>query len=293
VYRYIQAEKANDPEARVALMCRVLGVSRSGYYDWCRRGRRPARGRCAENLALSEQIRGVHERFAYYGSPRIREELLADNPRLGRHRVARLMREHGIRANRGKVKTRKRAAPPTRRPEILDLVNRDFHADVPNALWFTDITQIRTGQGWLYAAVILDAFNREVITWAVAGYDTPKTAMTALTEAIRIRRPPPGCIIHSDRGYQFTAHDWIDTANVHRLRVSMGALKTCFDNAAMESWFASLKNEELYPNGQPATRQEARQRLFSYIWTYNTTRRHSTLGNVSPRIYATQSSICP
>jgi putative transposase len=293
VYRYIQAEKAKDPEAQVAVMCRVLGVSRSGYYDWCRRGQRPTSGRLAENLALIDQIRRVHEQFRYYGSPRIRAELLAAHPRLGRHRVARLMQANGIRANRGKVKGRKRAAPPSRRPEIIDLVQRDFHADAQNAVWFTDITQIRTGQGWLYAALILDAFNREVITWAVAGHDTPNTALNALRDAIKTRRPPPGCIIHSDRGYQFTAHDWITTARTHRLTVSIGARKSCFDNAAMESWFASFKNEEIYPNGQPATRDEARQRLFRYIWTYNTVRRHSTLGYVAPITYATESSICP
>jgi putative transposase len=293
VYRYIRAEKADNPEARLAVMCRVLGVSRSGYYDWCRRQDAKSTGRAAENMVLLEDIRRVHEEFRYYGSPRIREELRQEHPRLGRHRVARLMRDNGIRANRGKVKSRRRAAPPARRPEILDLVRRDFHADVENALWFTDVTQVRTGQGWLYAAVILDAFNREVVTWAVADYDTPKTVMSALSDAIRTRRPPPGCIIHSDRGYQFTAHDWVDAATRDKLKVSMGERKSCFDNAAMESWFASFKNEEIYPNGQPATRQEARQRLFRYVWSYNTRRRHSRLGYVAPRTYATTASICP
>jgi putative transposase len=293
VYRYIRAEKAADPEAKIALMCRLLGVSRSGYYDWCRRQDAGTRGRAAENEVLLALIRQVHQDFRYYGAPRVREELRRDYPRVGRHRVARLMRDNGIRANRGKVKSRKRAAPPARRPEITDLVRRDFHADVENALWFTDVTQVRTGQGWLYAAVILDAFNREVVTWAVDEYDTPKTVMTALTDAIGIRHPPPGCIIHSDRGYQFTAHDWVDTAARDRLLVSMGARKSCYDNAAMESWFASFKNEEIYPNGQPATKQEARRRLFRYVWSYNTRRLHSRLGYVPPKTYAAQSSICP
>lgn len=293
MYRYIRAEKADDPQARLAVMCRVLGVSRSGYYDWCRRQDARSAGRAAENMLLLEQIRRVHQDFRYYGAPRICEELRQEHPRLGRHRVARLMRVNGIRANRGKVKSRKRAAPPVRRPEIVDLVRRDFHSDVENVLWFTDVTQVRTGQGWLYAAVILDAFNREVVTWAVDDYDTPKTVMTALTDAIRIRRPPPGCIIHSDRGYQFTAHDWINAAAHDQMQVSMGERKSCYDNAAMESWFASFKNEEIYPNGQPATRQEARQRLFRYVWTYNTRRRHSRLGYLAPIPYATTASICP
>jgi putative transposase len=239
------------------------------------------------------EIRLIHRQFRYYGSPRMHQELLARRHRVGRHRVARLMRISGIRACRGKIKSRPRAAPPTRRPEITDRVRRDFHADTPDALWFTDVTQIRTAQGWLYAAVILDAFNREVLSWAVANHDSPGTALSALSEALKIRRPSPGCIIHSDRGYQFTSHDWLNRAAGSGLKVSIGARKSCLDNAAMESWFASLKNEEIYPNGQPNTRAEARTRLFHYIWNYNTHRLHSALGYVAPRTYAAQSSTCP
>ena len=180
-----------------------------------------------------------------------------------------------------------------RRPDVVDQVRRDFHADVADALWFTDITQIRTGQGWLYAAVILDAFNREVISWAVDDIDNPRTAMRALTEALQNRRPPRGCIIHSDRGYQFTAKDWQNFAVDHGIVVSIGERKDPHDNAVIESWFASFKTEELYPYGQPATRAEARARLFHYIWDYNHHRRHSTLGYVAPIIYATESSTCP
>jgi putative transposase len=203
------------------------------------------------------------------------------------------MRAHGIRAQRGRVYRNHRTAPPVRRPEIVDLVARNFHADVPNALWFTDITQIRTGEGWLFAAVILEAFNREVISWATDDIDNPRTAKRALVEAVTIRRPPPGCIMHSDRGYQFTVKDWIDYATDHNLQVSMGERGDPRDNAVMESWFASFKNEALYPHGLPATRAEAQARLFGYIWTYNHDRRHSTLGNVAPIIYATESSTCP
>jgi putative transposase len=273
-------------------MCQVLMVSRSGYYAWLRRAQEEPRGRAAEDLVLLEEIHRVHTDFGYYGAPRVHQALLAAGHHVGRHRVARLMRLHGIRSCRGKPR-RPRSVPPRRRPEIPDLVNRDFHADVPNTVWFTDITQIRTGEGWLYAAVILDAFNREVISWAVADHDTPKTPIHAITDALKVRRPEPGCIIHSDRGYQFTAANWLNLATRHRLQVSFGARRSCYDNAAMESWFASFKCEELYPGGQPATRTEARTRLFTYIWTYNTRRQHSTLGYVSPRTYAAQSSTCP
>jgi putative transposase len=268
-------------------------VSRSGYYDWLAREAASPCGRAAENQRLLQEIERIHAEYGYYGAPRVHEELLALGLHVGRHRVAKLMQLNGIRARRGKIKSRPRAAPPVRRPEVADLVERDFHADTPDALWFTDLTMIRTGQGWLYAAVVVDAFNREVISYTAADRETPKTAWTALEQAIRIRRPPRGCIIHSDRGYQFTAHEWFTIADKAGLRVSMGALKSALDNAAMESWFSSYKSEELYPNGQPTTRQEARHRLFRYVWQYNTTRRHSSLGYVAPLTYATQSSTCP
>jgi putative transposase len=268
-------------------------VSRSGYYDWLHRQDAPAGPRAAQAAILVTAIREIHQQFRYYGSPRVHAELVARNHRVGRHRAARLMRLNGIRAQRGKVKFKPRAAPVARRPDLVDLVQRDFHADVPDALWFTDITQIRTGQGWLFAAVILDAFNREVISWATANQDNPRTVMCAFTEAIEIRRPPRGCLIHSDRGYQFTSHDWSTTAALYGLKISIGERKSCYDNAAMESWFASFKNEEIYPKGQPFTRAEARTRLFNYIWTYNNTRLHSSLGYLPPITYAESASICP
>ncbi|HEX2288964.1 MAG TPA: IS3 family transposase [Pseudonocardiaceae bacterium] len=309
MYRYIHAEKARDASANIAVMCRVLGVSRSGYYGWVGRQLSPPTGRAAADQQLLEQIRHVHARFSYYGSPRIHQHLLiaaghayqtshsavaaGHRPRLGRRRVARLMRDHGIRARIGKIKSRPRSAPPKRRPEIGDQVQRQFQAVDPNELWFTDITQIRTGQGWLYAAVILDAFNREVISWATAAQDNLDTAVDALAEAIRIRRPDPGTIIHSDRGYQFTSAAWLDLARSKGLVVSIGERKDCFDNAVMESWLGSFKTEVLYPNGQPATRTQARTQLFQYIWDYNTHRLHSTLGYVSPKYYAQHASTCP
>jgi putative transposase len=271
----------------------VLQVSRSGYYDWLTRVQGGPSERQARVQALLAEIKKVHGDFRYYGSPRVHQELVARGCRVGRHKVARMMREHAIRARRGKVKSRPRAAPPARRPEVVDLVQRDFTAASPNTLWFTDLTMVRTNQGWLYAAVVLDAFNREVVSYAVADRETPLTAMTALDQAVRGRRPPRGCIIHSDRGYQFTSHDWLNRSRKAGLVASIGARKSALDNAAMESWFASFKNEELYPDGQPATRAEARQRLFAYVWTYNNRRRHSSLGYATPRGYAAESSTCP
>jgi putative transposase len=267
-------------------MCRVLGVSTSGYYAWAERVSGPATGRAAADRELLAQIRAVHDQFGFYGAPRVHRELLRRSHQAGRHRVARLMRVNNIRARRGKIKSRPRAAPPSRRPEVKDLVRRRFTAPAPNRLWFTDLTMIQTGEGWLRAAVVLDAFNREVISWAVANHETPATAMTALKDAIRVRRPAPGCVIHSDRGYQFTSHEWAGIAAGHGLLVSIGERKSALDNAAMESWFASLKNEAIYPHGQPPTRAAARSGLFQYIHLYNHTRLHSSLGYLTPIEYA-------
>jgi putative transposase len=216
----------------------VLGVSTSGYYGWAKRLREPPRGRAAADGELISQIRLIHGRFAYYGAPRIHRALQAKGIRTGRHRVARLMRQHGICARRGPVKARPRAAPPVRRPDVVDLVRRRFRAAEPDRLWFTDLTVIRTNEGFLRAAVVLDAHTRQIISWATDSYETPKTAMRALTEAIQIRHPAGGCVIHSDRGYQFTAHDWHGLAARHGLRVSLGERSSALDNAAMESWFA-------------------------------------------------------
>jgi putative transposase len=248
--------------------------------------REPASGRAAEDAALLEEIRTIHEMFRFYGSPRVHQELIRRSRRVGRHRVARLMRAEGIRARRGKIKSRPRSAPPKRRPEVGDLVRRHFIGEAPNRIWFTDLTMIRTGQGMLRAAVILDSYNREVISWAVADHETPATVMRALSEAIRIRRPAHGCIIHSDRGYQFTSLEWADIAAKNDLRISIGERKKPQDNAMMESWFASLKNEDIYPGGQPATIADARMRLFRYIQLYNTRRMHSALGYRSPLEYS-------
>jgi putative transposase len=241
-------------------------------------------------MTLLEQIRLIHGRFAYYGAPRIHRALRTKGIRAGRHRVARLMRSHGIRARRGPVKARPRAAPPVRRPEVLDRVRRRFRAARPDRLWFTDLTVIRTSEGFLRAAVVLDAHTRQVISWATDTYETPKTALRALTEAIQIRRPDPGCVIHSDRGYQFTAHDWHGLAARHGLVVSLGERSSALDNATMESWFASLKNEDIYPGPPIKTRAEARSRLFDYIWDYNHHRLHSALDYRSPIDYATLST---
>lgn len=266
-------------------MCRVLGVSRSGFYDWRRRLAGPPSARAVADRAVLEEIIRLHARLGAYGSPRLHRELVAANLPVGRHRVARLMREHGIVAVRGKPKARPRAAPPSRRPEIKDWVRRIFDRPRPNMLWFTDLTMIKTGQGFLRAAVILDAHSRRVISWAADDHETPNTAYTALKTAIATRKPPPGCIIHSDRGYQFTSQTWLDIVRAADMMPSIGQEHNALDNAVMESWFGSFKNEALHPYKQPKTHAEARLKLFQYINFYNKTRLHSTLDYQSPINY--------
>jgi putative transposase len=265
-------------------MCRVLGVSRSGYYAWRARLAGPPSRRTADDLAVLDQIRQVHARFACYGSPRVHHELRARQIRVGRHRVARLMRQHAIVARRGSAK-RARSVAPQRRPEVTDRVRRHFTTPAPNRLWCTDITRIRTRGGWLRAAVILDAFSRKVISWSVDDREDPQTALRALREAIAIRRPPPGCVLHSDRGYQFTSWQWLHTASGAGLLPSIGERKSALDNAMIESWFAALKNETIYPAGDIATTTAARRLLFGHIVFHNTQRLHSALGSRSPNDY--------
>lgn len=269
------------------MMCRVLRVSRSGFYDWRRRLAGPSSPRAVEDRALLERIVDLHHRLGSYGSPRIHQELLRADVAVGRHRVARLMRENEIRAVRGKHRTKPGSAPPVRRPEIKDLVRRIFDRPRPNMLWFTDLTMIRTGQGFLRAAVIIDAFSRRVISWATADHETPHTAYTALRDAITLRKPPPRCIIHSDRGYQFTSETWINLAAQAGMVVSIGQNHSALDNAVMESWFGSFKNETLHPYPYPNTYQEARTKLLQYITFYNTKRLHSSRGYQTPVAYET------
>jgi len=268
-------------------MCRVLGASRSGFYDWRRRLAEAPSPRAAEEHALLEQITALHAQHGAYGSPRIHQELLRTGTRAGRHRVARLMRDNGIVAVRGKRKSRPRAAPPVRRPEIKDLVHRIFDRPRPNMLWFTDLTVIKTGQGYLRAAVIMDACSRRVISWATADHETPDTAYRALRDAITLRKPPPRCIIHSDRGYQFTSDIWLKIVDDAQMMPSIGQRHSALDNAAMESWFGSFKNEALHPYPQPKTNREARLTLLRYINFYNTKRLHSSRGYQSPVAYET------
>jgi putative transposase len=263
--------------------CGLLGVSTSGYYDW--RDRPPSR-RAEEDELLLGHIRSAHVLSrGTYGSPRVHAELrLGLGIRCGRKRIERLMRAEGIEGI-----SRRRARGCTKRnpadQPADDLVERRFRPERPDAVWVADITQHRTGEGWLYGAFVLDAYSRRVLGWSIAEHCRTELVVDALQMALWRRQGAEGCVHHSDHGCQYTS--W---AFGHRLRQagllgSMGSIGDCFDNAVAESFFASLQTE-LLDRQAWATRAELGNAIFDYVEAfYNPKRRHSTLGYLSPVDY--------
>jgi putative transposase len=278
-YRFILAEKAHHSIAR---LCQVLGVARSGYYAWCRRT--PSH-RSRADQALTVQIRTIHQQSrATYGAPRIHAELHAQGVRCGRKRIARLMRQAGlVGCHRRRRRSLTRRAPD--RHPAPDLVQRDFQVARPNQLWVADLTYLATGEGWLYLAVILDVFSRQVVGWAMASHLRADLAIAALDLALWRRQPEHGLIHHSDQGSQYTALTFGDCLRQAGLVASMGSAGDAYDNAVVEAFFATLKSELAAAQPWP-TRQAARTAVFDFIecW-YNPRRRHSTLDYLSPIDY--------
>jgi len=276
-YVFIQAEKARYP---VVVLCRVMAVTRSGFYAWCRH---PLSRRAQENQAVLVQIRHCHhESDGSYGSPRIHRDLRAQGfPRISRHRVARLMRLHGIRGVcRRRAPWRSRAVSS----EVLaeNVLRRQFDATQPNQKWAGDITFVATREGWLYVAVLLDLYSRRVVGWAMGARITTDLTHTALTMAVQQRQVGARVLHHSDRGSQYTAEQYQQGLTRYGLQCSMSRPGNCWDNAVVESFFASLKTELIYRR-RFQTRQEAQTAIFTYIeGFYNRRRRHSTLGYVAP-----------
>jgi len=283
-YRFIAVEKAHYS---VALLCRVLQVAPSGFYAW--RHRQPSH-RALANATLTEQIQAIHERSrCTYGAPRVHAELQARKKRVSRKRVARLMRVAGLVGRPPRRFRRTTVADP--KVQVEDLVQRSFTATSPDQKWFGDITYIRTWEGWLYLAVILDAYSRKVVGWAMADHLRTELATAALEMALRTRRPNPGLIHHTDRGVQYTSTAYGELLSAHQARQSVGRPGTCWDNAVAESFFATLKRE-LVDRESYATREAARQSIFEYIEVfYNRQRRHSTLGYLSPAEFEKQRAV--
>jgi len=270
---------AHRSEFRVRTLCRVLRVSRSGFYAWARR---PLPRQADRNAALLVHIRAAHAASRrIYGAPRIHHELRAQGLRVGRHRIARLMRHAGIIActeRRFRWTATARAALPA----PPDQLRRDFTATAPDQRWVSDITSIRTGQGWLHLAVVLDLYARRIVGWAMAPALDQHLAHAALAMALAARRPAPGLLFHSDRGGAFLAWRVQHLARHAGVVLSTSRPGRCLDNAVAESFFHTLKTELVYQHRYP-TREAARLAIFEYIVAfYNRVRRHSSNGYRSP-----------
>jgi putative transposase len=277
-YRFIEA---HHEEYAVKVMCRVLKVSRSGYYDW--RKRKPS----ARDLANARLLRAIKRIFRRsrktYGSPRIHAELKAQGTRCSRNRVARLMRKHGIRARRPRRRIRTTNSKHSQ-PIAPNLLDRQFTAEAPNQKWVADLSYIDTDEGWLYLATVMDLFSRRIVGWAMADHMETSLVEQAMRMALIRRQPGTGLLHHSDRGSQYASKDYRALLAAWGITVSMSRTGDCYDNAVMESFFGTLKTECI--TERYLTRTDARTGIFEYIegW-YNRQRRHSTLGYLSPHAF--------
>lgn len=266
-------------------MSRIFNVSRSGYYQFIYR---KLSLRAQEEKRLLLKIKLIHEKSRHtYGSPRIHAELCAEGETCSRNRVSRIMKKYGIVAKmkkRFKVTTRansKAAVAP-------NLLQQDFTATMPDQRWVADFTYVATREGWLYVATVLDLFSRRIIGLAMSDRMTDDLVITALQQALRHRQPTTQLMHHSDRGSQYTSKEFRDLLKKYCIIASMSGTGCCYDNAAMESFYHTLKTEHIYFEHYN-TREEAKRSIFEYVEVfYNRQRRHSTLGYVSPIIFEKQ-----
>jgi putative transposase len=277
-YQFINDHQVQYP---VATMCWVLKASRSGFYAWLHQ---PLSQRAREDQRLLGLIRASHTASGgVYGSPRIFLDLREAGERCGKHRVARLMRTHKIRAIRGYKAPR----PIAGRPSILapNKLQREFTVAKPDQIWVTDITYLRTWQGWLYLAVVLDLYSRRVVGWSMKPSLAKELVLDALIMAVWRRKPSSRVMVHSDQGSQYGSDAWQRFLLAHNLEPSMSRRGNCWDNAVAESFFSSLKKERIKKRIYK-TRDLARADVFDYIESfYNRTRRHSHLGGLSPEAF--------
>jgi putative transposase len=285
-YRIVLAEKARTP---VSVACELLGVSTSGFYAWASRA--PS-DRELSDAWLIERIKQIHaDNRLVYGSRRVKAELrLGEGVVVSRKRVQRLMRAAGVSG----LVARKRGRTTIRVPGVRvadDLVERRFRPAAPDVLWVADITYLRTWEGWLYLAAIQDAYSRRIVGWSMADHMRSELVVDALQMALHRRRPGPGLVHHSDQGSQFVSLAFGQKARDAGIAVSMGSKGCAYDNAVAESFFATLKKELVHRRSWP-TRRELISEVFEFVEAfYNTTRRHSTLGYLSPAQFETMTNI--
>jgi putative transposase len=281
IYSFI---KTHRHEFAVEPMCRILGVSRSAYYAWLAN---PISNRAREDERLTRLIRASYKAsHGVYGAPRILLDLREAGEICSKHRVARLMRVHNIRAAHGYRSPR---YIPNRTAELVpNLLQREFKVARPNVVWVTDITYVRTWQGWLYLAVVIDLFSRKIIGWSTKPTIARGLIIDAVLMAVRNRRPR-GTLIHSDQGSQYSSDDWLRLCHRHHLEPSMSRRGNCWDNAVAESFFSSLKKERIKKQIYK-TREIGTADIVDYIESfYNRARRHGHLGGVSPEAFEARS----
>lgn len=274
--RYARVDRRRNRYS-VRTMCTLLRVSRSGYYAWRTRSES---ARARRDRALTDKIRALHVASGgVYGSPKIHHELVAEGEPCGRHKVARLMRQAGL---RGCPKKRYRARSVSPAVAASNLLQQDFNARRMNERWVSDITFIPTRQGWLYLAAIMDLYSRRIVGWSMSRRINRHLTLNALTMALGQRCPEHDLIHHSDRGAQYLSDDYQVVLKQHGIRCSLSGAGSCYDNAAIESFFSLLKRERVN-RVRYRTREEARSDVFDYIERfYNRQRPHSYLGYTSP-----------
>jgi len=276
VYRFVARERPNH---HLVTLCRVLGVSRAGFHAWAGRA---LSARAAADAWLEQRIRAIHRASrGTYGAPRVHAELADDGLRVGRKRVARLMRQAGL---VGVHRRRRARVVPGAQVRNLapDLIRRNFRAAGPNRLWVADITYLPTQTGFLYLATVLDAWSRKVVGWSMAPHLRTELVVDALDAALIARRPRPGLVFHSDRGTQYTSVALGSRLADAGITASVGAPGSAYDNALAESFFATLETE-LIDRRAWVTQDQARVDVFDWLETfYNPVRRHSSLGNLAP-----------
>ena len=266
-------------------MCRILQISRSSYYEWLKRNESR---HASKDRELKEKIRAIFKKYKKrFGSPRIHGELHDLGIRCSKKRVERLMREMGIKA-RHKRQFKVTTHSNHHYPVAPNLLNRQFKVDVPNRVWTADITYIRTMEGWLYLAAVMDLYSRKIVGWAMSETMTADLAITALKMAIQRRRPASGLLHHSDRGVQYASHSYQKVLKSNGMICSMSRKGNCWDNAPTESFFSTLKTEciddKIY-----LTRAQAKREIFEYIEIdYNRMRRHSAIGGMTPENFENQ-----